>query len=1623
MIPRRHLKRALLVWLNLVLLVSLLYSGSRLDLADKRGLLLSQRAEAAVIIPDASIGYNFQLASLRINDHNQQTVLNTETGQVSTSAILDGIRSGSVALGETTVQGTTKVGIYLVKDQLTTLTGATVRLQIPLLGYDGALTETAPGVYTANVSDSVTFAPVFEGQVTESATRSWRIQPLSATFGSEELHGSSVTNFIPNVTIPSNANHQTSMSVSIAAKFLDDAGQPLANKTLRANFGIPARSYTETISLTTDAQGIATYTRTEPFTVSITGGQVANLHTPLSIPGANAESVQILEAWEDEAPPTPAPSDDSQNQGPSGLDGNTAAGLDPINVTTGNFYTQDQDLHLIGRGLNLDFVRTFNSRTEANAAFGYGWAHNYAIAVNEQPDGTVVQTNEQGGQFSFTRNSDGTYTAPAGNYDTLSKLADGSFTLRDKHGITKVFASDGKLLRIVDPNDNQISITYDTSDRPVQILDTVGRTTQLTYDSNNRITRMTDPAGRVFAYAYDGDNLNLVTFPDGKTVRYAYDSNHNLTVITNPDGHRGFVGYNADDRATSFSYEGDNHKVTLAYDFDNQRTSVTDSRGNVTTYHYDFIGGNGVVTQIDNPLGGVQSWTWDSDVNRTSATDALGRATRMTYDANGNLLTQTDALGYVVTNTYEPTYSRLTSTTDMAGARTTLAYDAKGNLTAATDPLGNITRYTNDSAGRAVRVTDPTGVALTLAYDGNSNLAQIIDPSGAKTTMVYDVLGRMTHTTDAAGKSSVMNYDAIGQVTQVTQPDGSSVRYTYNGQGQRLTATDALGAITRFAYDAANRLVNITDPLGSITRFTYDTEGNRTAVTDPKGGTTTYRYDSLNRLVRVIGATGAQTGYQYDAVGNLLQIVDANGNATAYQYDKLNRPSTMIDALGNKQYYSYDARGNMTQFTNAKGNATVYAHDILGRMIRATDPLGNSTRYAYDTLGNLASRTDANGATTQYQYDNLRRLTEVRYPDATSATFTYDALGHVASASNTAGTISYQYDALGRVVSETQPGNRTLRYGYDAAGRRTSLTDPFGRVIRYAYDAAGRNTSVTDPEGRSTSYTYDATGFVTAITNPNSTRTALTYDVLNRLTQVANYGRGDTLDSRFDYTYDTLGNKATATDKDGVVTAYRYDALNRLTKVGRSASSGALDQFEFAYDAAGNRVKQTVGRMAQNQWSSQVTDYTYDAADRLLTANADSFQYDKNGNLLNKSQLGVTTASYRYDYDNRLVQANDVRYSYDPLGRRIARYQGNSSTFFVFDGKRNLLEIDGSTNKAEEYISDADGRLIAKLFLPPPTNQDTVGRYFEYDGFGSVVGMTNQQGNKVTNYRYEAFGAMAEENGSNQGNDLKWMGQYTDTATGLYYMNARWYDPQVGRFLNADPLPGNPFHSGSTNRYAYALNNPIAYEDVSGLSARPQWQDWLSGIANFLIALAVILIVIALIAAIIWMAAMMGPLGGGMLALAGGGAIGGGAAIAAAIAQIAVIAAAAAAALATVLAMAAQGGSGSSGGSDDGSSDDGSGSGNGDADFASEQKLNEHFEKHVVQQGEFNYQSPQEYLQGARNLMRGGDGVDTFVRSNGDKLFYNSSTNEFGVLSKDGFIRTYFKPADGMNYWLKQIGG
>lgn len=355
-----------------------------------------------------------------------------------------------------------------------------------------------------------------------------------------------------------------------------------------------------------------------------------------------------------------------------------AAGGDPVNFTTGNMYETEEDLYLPGTGFPLRFARTHNSRDTLSGPLGYGWTHTYNAQLEEQEDGSVTETDPEGKRLTFTRNEDGSYTAPEGYEDELIKEPDGSFTLEKKNGFVWIFGSGGQLEEISDPNGNAITFSY-TDGNLTAITDTAGRETTLSYDSEGRITGLTDPSGNSVSYAYESGDLVSVTDRAGEEKRYSYDEEHNLTEITDKDGSTFNFTYDGQGRVSSTIGENGIYEMTLSYDETNEdgsgRTTVTDSKGNQSVFRYD---GMQRVTKIVDPLGNETGYTFDSKGNRTSATDELGNTTEYSYDEKSNLTGVTRPTGDEWRATYGEPFNSLKSETDPAGETTTYSYDEAG---------------------------------------------------------------------------------------------------------------------------------------------------------------------------------------------------------------------------------------------------------------------------------------------------------------------------------------------------------------------------------------------------------------------------------------------------------------------------------------------------------------------------------------------------------------------------------------------------------------------------------------------------------------------------------------------------------------------------------------------------------------------------------------------------------------------------------------------------------------------------------------------------------------------------------------------------------------------------------
>lgn len=1084
-------------------------------------------------------------------------------------------------------------------------------------------------------------------------------------------------------------------------------------------------------------------------------------------------------------------------------DRQSAKAGDPFDTTTGNFSHSHTDLAIPGKGIPLQFTRTYASMVTRPGDLGYNWTHNYSTHLRVDGDGSVTVYYDGGAAYFDEDN--GTYTPPAGVHDTLTEDS-GTYTLTTVSGIEYNYDSDGKLTSIVDRNGSTTTVSYDVNGFLSEVEDAGGRTLTFTVDTEGRITQIEDPLERTVGFEYDEDgDLVEVTDVKGGTTTYTYDD-HRMTSLTDSNGNlQNETIYDSANRVveqtdatggvtcayygTSPSYTSTNCTGVSPSPSAGQ-TIVTDPAGNKTTYDFDT---QFRTTSITDHNGGVTSFEYDSSNNRTCIIDPLGNKTGLTYDSNGN-----------VTHVIDAANTDANCDLDTNGVQSTFTYTANNDLDLITDPLGRQTDYVYDASGNlteVIRKDDQAAIVSRTCFtrDGDGLMTEFIE-----STTLSDCTGNVTE----------FEYDTYGNQTAVIDPRFSSQQdppktvMTYDLGGRMLTVTNELNETTTFTYDAQDNILTIEDDLGNTASKTYDQKGNLETVTD------------ANRLAVSTPESGADCGTDGtgDGVDNDSDtVVDDGCPNTIFVYDSADRLVEVIDALGSSTTYGYDANGNRTSVTNANrqpvniaesgtdcGTAgtgdgvdddsdtvvddgcpsTMYSYDELNGVESVVDALGHTTNYVHDAAGNLIERTDARGLVTEYDYDELNRLVLVEHWDgqtlADDIEYTYDEVGNRETMVDDTGTTSYDYDALDRPSQITFPGNTVVAYEYDEIGNRVKLTYPDSKEVDYTYDEAHNLETVTDWLDEVTTYTYDDAGRLENTALPNGIDADYTYDGAGRLDTVVNADQTPTTISSFDYTVDAVGNRTAMEDLEGAH-SYEYDALYRLTEV--TYPDTTTDT--YTYDAVGNRL------------TKNTDDYTYDAANQLTGLEGLSFDYDDNGN-----QADRGSDTFGYDHENRLVESviDSVTSTsvYNGDGLRMSHTVGMETTNYVWDVGAGLPVV----------LQDGENTYVYGRGLISAA--DSVGDqiYFLYDGLGSVVDVTDENGGIVASYSYDVFGAIRSQTGSS---DNYWLftGQQEDSESALYFLRARYYDPATGRFLSRDPVM-------AAEAYAYSSNNPTNLTDPAG---------------------------------------------------------------------------------------------------------------------------------------------------------------------------------------------------------------
>jgi RHS repeat-associated protein len=438
-------------------------------------------------------------------------------------------------------------------------------------------------------------------------------------------------------------------------------------------------------------------------------------------------------------------------------------------------------------------------------------------------------------------------------------------------------------------------------------------------------------------------------------------------------------------------------------------------------------------------------------------------------------------------------------------------------------------------------------------------------------------------------------------------------------------------------------------------------------------------------------------------------------------------------------------------------------------------------------------------------------LLKTEYP-SDSVRYIYDAAGNLLQVNDADSRIVMTYDQNGQLLTATtgdssipiniQPVT-TIEYQYDVAGRKVKMINPNSDTTHYYYDSIGLLDSLKTPGVFS--YETDKLGRVTKLSRPNSTTTDYQYDQSSRILSII-HRNGVVLIDSLDYSYNPVGMVSSIVNGTDSV-QYGYDGADQLISAVYSDTLFA-DEF-FTYDSLGNRTS-----------SHLSSSYIYDAANQIQEDDQFTYTFDDNGNLIVKEdKSSLDRWEYGYNFENRLISVEKYDggvsppslkfgYSYDGLDRRIAVIVNSDTTTYIYDDQNFLLEHNGSDSVGASYVNGL------QIDQPLEVTRRDSSYYYHTDRLGSIIGLTDENGNLVQDFSYGSFGKIVNKKTDKYFSPFAYTSREWERGSEQYFYRARYYDSNVGRFLSLDPLG---FVDG-INLFAYVLNNPSNYTDPMGLA-------------------------------------------------------------------------------------------------------------------------------------------------------------------------------------------------------------
>ncbi len=702
-------------------------------------------------------------------------------------------------------------------------------------------------------------------------------------------------------------------------------------------------------------------------------------------------------------------------------------------------------------------------------------------------------------------------------------------------------------------------------------------------------------------------------------------------------------------------------------------------------------------------------------------------------------------------------------------------YDDKGRIVSQKDSAGQEYKYTYtgpDITKIEFKKDGVTQTTQTYEYDSKHNVTKATSDAGVITQYTYGENGANTY--GNATKVAVKNPDGTLQTSSTCQ---------YTGDYNYMTKVfDARNKCVEYNYNTAKGTLNwVKDPDGNVTSYTYDPNTDVLLSTSGKSTNT-----GVNQTVT--------NSYAYS--NDMLQSITHNGFSYNFTYDQFGRALSTKVGTQTLNTNAYNANGTLNKTTYGNGDYVEPVYDSLDQVV--AKKYNGTTRYQwqYGTNGLVGEHTDhVNGIKYHYEYDYADRLYRVYGSDGYKQRNIYDAKGNIYNTLYTFANNSYIKKFSNNYVYADD--NRLTQVHFNQSGVNLNRTyDGLGRVTQKNYSLWDGAPFFT------TGYSYlagaggNTTGIVSSVTN-----------------------KGETIS----YTYDNRGN-ITAINEGGVQKArYAYDELNQLIREDNAYLNKSV---AYTYDAGGNLTAKkeyayTTGTLGA---VTKTTAYTYGDAswkDKLTAYDGKAITYDQIGNPLTYG--GNTFAWTGRQLDSISGNGNTIDYKYNANGIRTEKTVNGVTTKYFIEGDRIVLEKAGNEERAFWY--DGNGNAAAFVIY------DAAGMhpyYYFRNGQGDIIGLFDGNGTIVARYSYDSWGnllSIKDGSGSDKTNDttfvgyknpLRYRGYYYDSETKLYYLQSRYYNPEWGRFLNADGIIGANGDLTSNNLFAYCSNNPVMFADPSG---------------------------------------------------------------------------------------------------------------------------------------------------------------------------------------------------------------